>query len=86
MTLRVHTPEPRRLAARLTEAPDVSGVEWAGGQELLVRGRALEVLAHSVLANARAEAIRITALKPDRPALERLVAARAEQSAVRGAS
>ena len=77
VTLRVHTPEPRRLAARLSEAPDVSGVEWAGGQELLVHGSELERLAHSVVANARAEAIRITALKQDSPALEALAAARA---------
>ena len=77
VTLRVHTPEPRRLAARLSEAPDISGVEWAGGQELLVHGSELERLAHSVVANARAEAIRITALKQDAPPLEALAAARA---------
>ena len=77
ITLRIHTPEPRRLAARLSEAPDVSGVEWAGGQELLVHGSELERLAHSVVANARAEAIRITALKQDSPPLEALAAARA---------
>ena len=76
-TLRVHTPEPRRLAARLSEAPDVSGVEWTGTRELLVHGSELEHLARSVVANARAEAIRITALKPDAPALEALAAARA---------
>jgi hypothetical protein len=34
-------------------------------------------LARSVVANARAEAIRITALKPDAPPLEALAAARA---------
>ena len=77
ITLRVHTPEPRRLAARLSEAPDISGVEWTGGQELLVHGSELERLAHSVVANARAEAIRITALKQDAPPLEALAAARA---------
>ncbi|MEI9941195.1 MAG: hypothetical protein WDO69_28590 [Pseudomonadota bacterium] len=77
ITLRVHTPEPRRLAARLSEAPDISGVEWGGGQELLVHGSDLERLAHSVVANARAEAIRITALKQDAPPLEALAAARA---------
>ncbi|HEY3257004.1 MAG TPA: hypothetical protein VGJ91_23770, partial [Polyangiaceae bacterium] len=70
ITLRVHSPEPRRLAARLSEAPDISGVEWSGGQELLVHGSELEPLAHSVVANARAEAIRITALKQDAPPLE----------------
>ncbi|HYQ47291.1 MAG TPA: ATP-binding cassette domain-containing protein [Polyangiaceae bacterium] len=77
VTLRVHTPEPRRLAARLSEAPDISGVEWAGGHELLVHGSELERVAHSVVANARAEVIRITALKADAPTLEALAAARA---------
>ena len=77
VTLRVHTPEPRRLAARLSEAPDISGVEWAGGQELRVIGSDLERLAQSIVANARAEAIRITALKQDAPPLEALAAARA---------
>jgi len=77
VTLRVHTAEPRRLAARLSEAPHISGVEWAGGPELLVHGSELEPLAQSVVANARAEAIRITALKPDAPSLEALAAARA---------
>jgi ABC-type multidrug transport system ATPase subunit len=77
ITLRLRTADPRRLAARLSEAPDVSGVEWAGGQELLVRGPDLDRLAHSVVANARAEAIRITALKQDAPALEALAAERA---------
>lgn len=93
VTLRVHTPEPRRLAARLSEAPDISGVEWAGGQELLVHGTELERLAHSVVANARAEVIRITALKPDAPPLEAVAAARAalvqayyERSAAGGAA
>jgi len=77
ITLRVHTAEPRRLAARLSEAPDIRGVEWAGGNELVVHGSELERLAGSVVANARAEAIRITAIKPDAPSLEILAAARA---------
>jgi len=77
VALRVHTAEPRRLAARLSEAPDVSGVEWAGGHELIVHGGELERVAHSIVANARAEAIRITALKPDAPSLDALAAARA---------
>ena len=77
VTVRVHTPEPRRLAARIAEVSDISGVEWAGGQELLVHGSELERVAQSVVANARAEAIRITALKQDAPALEALAAARA---------
>gem|GEM_PF-757242 len=77
VALRVHTAEPRRLAARLSEAPDISGVEWAGGHELIVRGSELERVAHSLVANARAEAIRITAIKPDAPSLEALAAARA---------
>jgi ABC-type cobalamin/Fe3+-siderophores transport system ATPase subunit len=77
ITLRIQTPEPRRLAARLSEAPDISGVEWTGGQELLAHGSDLDRLAQSVVANARAEAIRITALKQDAPPLEALAAARA---------
>jgi ABC-type multidrug transport system ATPase subunit len=77
VALRVHTAEPRRLAARLSESPDVSGVDWAGGHELIVHGSELERLAHSVVANARAEMIRITALKPDAPSLDALAAARA---------
>jgi len=77
ITVRVHTLETRRLAARLSEAPDISGVEWTGGQELLVHGSELDVVARSVVANARAEAIRITALKQDAPPLEALAAARA---------
>ena len=67
VTLRVHTPEPRRLAARLAEAPDVSAVEWAGGRELLVRGTDLEQVASHVVKSARAEAIRIDALRCDPP-------------------
>jgi ABC-type taurine transport system ATPase subunit len=77
ITLRVHTPDPRRLAARLAEAPEIAAVEWTGGQELLVRGTELERVAHAVVLNARAEAISITALKQDLPALEPLAAARA---------
>ena len=77
VALRVHTPEPRRLAARLSEAPNIQGVEWSGGLELLAIGADLESVAQAVVANARAEAIRITALKQDAPALEALAAARA---------
>ncbi len=77
VTLRVHTPEPRRLAARLSEAPDVSAVEWAGGRELLVRGSDLERLAAHVVASARSEAISIDALRYDPPGLDALAAARA---------
>lgn len=76
-TVRVLTPEPRRLAARLAEAPDISSIEWSGGQELRVRGRDLHKLSHSIVANARAEAIRISALKQEPPSLEALAAARA---------
>lgn len=77
VTLRVRTPEPRRLAARLSEAPDITAVEWAGGPELLIRGRELLSVASSVVSNARAEAIRIEALRYDPPGLEALAAARA---------
>ena len=74
--LRIRTPEPRRLVARLAEAPDITSVEWPGGQEVLVRGKDLTEVAQSVVANARAEAIRITALQQELPALATLSAAR----------
>jgi ABC-2 type transport system ATP-binding protein len=77
VTLRVHTPEPRRLAARLSEAPEVTAVEWSGGQELLVHGTELERLAAHVVASARSEAIALTALRYDPPSLDALAAARA---------
>ncbi|HTA92910.1 MAG TPA: hypothetical protein VK745_25205 [Polyangiaceae bacterium] len=77
VTLRVRTPEPRRLAARLSETPDVNAVEWTGGGELLVRGSDLERLAAHVVASARAEAINIDALRYDPPGLDALAAARA---------
>ena len=80
ITLRVHTPEARRLAARLSEAPEIAAVEWAGGSELLVRGHELESVARSVVVNARAEAIRIDAMRQAFPALEELVAARADSA------
>ncbi len=65
ITLRVHTPEANRLAALLRGTSGISTVEWAGGQELLVRGKGLEATARCVAESARAEAIRITALKPE---------------------
>jgi len=77
VTLRVRTPEPRRLAARLAEAPEVRAVEWSGGQELLVRGADLTRLAEHVVASARSEAIHIEALRCQPPSLEALTAARA---------
>ena len=77
VTLRVQTADPRRLAARLAEAPDVEGVTWAGAHELLVRGSNLERVASSVVSNARAEGIRIHAFRQEPPALEALSAARA---------
>ena len=76
VTLRIRTEEPRRLVTRLAEAPDITGVEWPGGQELLVRGNDLTALAQSVVKNARAEAIRVTALKQELPTRETLTAAR----------
>ncbi len=75
--LRVQTSDPRRLAARLAEAPDVEGVTWAGAQDLLVHGSDWERVAHSVVSRARAEAIHISALRRELPALEVLAAARA---------
>ncbi|HEY4102489.1 MAG TPA: hypothetical protein VGM44_01315 [Polyangiaceae bacterium] len=77
VALRVRTPEPRRLAARLAETPDVLAVEWSGGSELVVRGSALESVAARVVASARAEAIRIEALRYDAPSLDALAATRA---------
>jgi hypothetical protein len=77
VTLRVHTPEPRRLVARLSETPDIAAVEWAGGSEVLVRGSDFEQLSLRVVSNARAEAIRITALRQDASPLELLGATRA---------
>jgi ABC-type multidrug transport system ATPase subunit len=77
VTLRVRTPEPRRLAARLSEAPQVNAVEWSGGKELLVRGADLTQLAKHVVASARSEVIRIEALRCEPPSLEALAAARA---------
>ncbi|MEO7033037.1 MAG: hypothetical protein ABI548_04290 [Polyangiaceae bacterium] len=79
-TLRVQTPDPRRLAARLSEVPDIQGVSWAGASELLVHGSNLERLAHSVVSNARAEAIQISALRQELPALDALSAARASMA------
>jgi ABC-2 type transport system ATP-binding protein len=77
VTVRVHTADPRRLAARLSQAPDVSAVEWAGGHELLVRGSDLERVASLVVSSARSEAITIEALRYDPPGLDALAAARA---------
>jgi ABC-type multidrug transport system ATPase subunit len=77
VALRVQTPEPQRLAARLSDSPDVSAVEWAGGRGLLVRGKDLERTAAHVVSSARAEAIRIEALRYEAPSLEALAAARA---------
>jgi ABC-2 type transport system ATP-binding protein len=77
ITLRVHSPDARRLAALLAEAPDVNAVEWAGGRELLVKGSDLERVAAQVARSARAEAIRIDALRYDPPSLYALSTARA---------
>jgi ABC-type multidrug transport system ATPase subunit len=76
ITLRVRTLEPRRLATLLSEAPEVTAVEPAGGQELLVRGSDLERVAAHVVASARSQAIVIEALRYDPPDLEALAAAR----------
>jgi ABC-type multidrug transport system ATPase subunit len=77
VALRVRTPEPRRLAARLAETPDVLAVEWGGGSELVVRGSTLESIAAKVVESARAEAIRIEALRCEAPSLDALAAERA---------
>jgi ABC-type cobalamin/Fe3+-siderophores transport system ATPase subunit len=77
VTLRVRTPDARRLAAQLSECPDVSAVEWAGGQELSIRGADLERVAAQIVSRARAAAIPIEALRYDPPSLEALAATRA---------
>jgi ABC-type multidrug transport system ATPase subunit len=76
ITLRVQTPHARRLAALLSSLPEVSAVTEVGASELLVSGADLERVARSVVASARAESIRISALRQDSAALESLAAAR----------
>jgi ABC-type uncharacterized transport system ATPase subunit len=77
VTLRVQTPDAERLAACLAGAPEISAVTRIGASELLVRGLALERVASSVVAHARAASLRVSALHPDACALESLAAARA---------
>jgi ABC-type multidrug transport system ATPase subunit len=77
VTLRVQTPDAERLAACLAGAPEISAITRIGASELLVRGLALERLASSVVARARAASLRISALRQDASALESLAAARA---------
>ena len=77
VALRVHTPEPERLAARLADALEVTALTLAGKSELIVRGRELDDVARSVLGNARAAAIRVNAIKREPGELEALAAARA---------
>jgi hypothetical protein len=81
ITLRVLTSDAERLAARLSEAPDGVTVEWAGGDELFVRGADLERAAAHVISSARSEAISIDALRYDAPSLYALAAARAARVA-----
>jgi ABC-2 type transport system ATP-binding protein len=78
VTLRVLTPEPERLAARLSESPEIVRVVSASGSELLLRGADLERAAAHLVASARSGAIRIEALRYDAPSLDALAAARAE--------
>ena len=82
LSVRVSTPEPSRLAERLRGVAGISAVEWSGGHELLVRGDGLEPTARSIVGTARAEGIRISALKPDAPALAEYNAARATAAAI----
>ncbi|MEP7051054.1 MAG: ATP-binding cassette domain-containing protein [Pseudomonadota bacterium] len=70
VTLRVQTPHAARLVTCLAEAADIDAVTWAGTQELLVRGSNLERVAQRVVSSARADAIHITALRQEFPALE----------------
>jgi ABC-type uncharacterized transport system ATPase subunit len=71
-TLRVQTADASRLAALLAEAADIQAVNWAGAQELLVRGADLERVAQRVVSSARAAAIHITALREEPATLEAL--------------
>ncbi len=77
VTLRVQTPDAERLAACLVGAPEISAITRIGASELLVRGLALERLASSIVAHARAASLRVSALRQDASALESLAAARA---------
>ena len=77
VTLRVQTPDARRLAALLAEAADIEAVTWAGAQDLLVRGSDLERVAQRVVSCARGEALRVSALRQEPAALDALSAVHA---------
>jgi len=77
VTLRVQTPDAERLAACLAGAQEISAVIRVGASELLVRGLDLKRVASSVVSNARAASLRVSALHQDATALESLAAARA---------
>ena len=76
--LRVLTPEPQRLAARLSESPEIVTVVSASGRELMLRGADLERTAAHLVASARSQSIHIEALRYDPPSLDALGAARAD--------
>jgi ABC-type multidrug transport system ATPase subunit len=78
VTLRVQTPDAERLAACLAGAEEISAVTRVGASELLVCGMDLERVASSVVSNARAASLQISALRQDAPALEPLAAALAD--------
>lgn len=62
VTLRVHSPDAQRLAAHLRGSALFTAVESAGAHELLVYGVGAEATARGVIEQARAEALRISAL------------------------
>jgi hypothetical protein len=76
-TLRVETPAAERLLARLANAPGIRSVTRVGATELVVRGADLERLAATVVSDARAESIPISALREEFAPREPLAAARA---------
>ena len=77
VTLRVQTPDSARLAACLVGAREISALTRVGTSELLVHGMDLQRMASSVVSQARAASLRISALREDTAALELLAAARA---------
>ena len=76
-TLRVQTPDSEQLSACLAGVQEISSITRIGASELLVQGTDLERVAASIVAQARAASLHISALREDPAALEPLAAARA---------
>jgi ABC-type multidrug transport system ATPase subunit len=76
VALRVQTPDSEQLAACLADAMEISSIIRVGSSELLIHGLDLERLAGSVVAQARAASVHISAMREDTAALEPLAAAR----------